>query len=46
VAISEGKSTKDAAVFACVAAASSVTKMGAQSSVPTRKEVEKLLEDY
>jgi ribokinase len=45
-ALAEGKPVKDAASFACVAAALSVTKMGAQSSVPTRKEVENLVKDY
>jgi ribokinase len=40
VAISEGKNIKDAATFACSAAALSVTKMGAQSSAPYRHEIE------
>lgn len=40
VALSEGKSLRDSIVFANKAAAISVTRMGAQSSVPFRKEVE------
>lgn len=44
VAIAEGLSFKDALKFANAAAALSVTRMGAQSSLPTRHEVEKLLE--
>ena len=40
VALSEGKGVKDAVVFACSAAALSVTKMGAQSSAPIRSEVD------
>jgi ribokinase len=39
VALSEGRSMKDAVGFACAAAALSVTRMGAQSSAPTRDEV-------
>ena len=39
VALSEGGSMKDAVGFACAAAALSVTRMGAQSSAPTRDEV-------
>lgn len=35
--------TKDALTFACAAAAPSVTKAGAQPSIPTRKEVENFL---
>ena len=40
VAISEKKSTIDAVKFACKAAAISVTRLGAQASIPYRKEVE------
>jgi ribokinase len=39
VAISEGKSLKDAVVFANRAAAISVTRMGAQASAPYRNEI-------
>jgi len=39
VAISEGKSIEDAVIFANKAAAISVTRLGAQSSVPYRKEI-------
>ena len=38
-----GASARDAAQFACAAAAIAVTRRGAQSSVPTRAEVEALL---
>ena len=40
VALSEGKGVMEAVVFACSAAALSVTKMGAQSSAPIRSEVD------
>ena len=40
VAISEGMPWKDALDLACRAAAFSVTRMGAQSSAPTRKELD------
>ncbi len=40
VALAEGKPWKAAVAFACKAAAISVTKMGAQTSIPTRKEVD------
>lgn len=40
VALIEGKSEKDAIGFACSAAAISVTREGAQHSMPYRKEVE------
>jgi ribokinase len=40
VALSEGRSIKDSVGFACAAAALSVTRMGAQSSAPTRDEVD------
>ncbi len=40
VALSEGQSLSDAVRFACKASAISVTRSGAQSSAPYRKEVE------
>jgi len=40
IALSEGRSLKDAVCFACKAAAISVTREGAQSSVPYRNEVD------
>ncbi len=40
VAIAEGKELTEAVKFACSAAAISVTRLGAQSSAPDRKEVE------
>lgn len=39
VALSEGKALADAVAFACAAAAASVTRMGAQSSIPYRNEL-------
>jgi ribokinase len=42
-AIAEGKGLVEAASFANAAAAISVTRLGAQSSTPTRKEIEHLL---
>lgn len=39
VALAEGSNLKEAASFACRAAAAAVTKMGAQSSIPRREEV-------
>ncbi len=39
VAVSEGKDLEDAADFACEAAAISVTRLGAQSSIPYRTEL-------
>ena len=39
VALSEDKDLKEAVKFACEAAAISVTRMGAQSSIPNRNEV-------
>jgi ribokinase len=39
VAISEGKSLREAAEFACAASALTVQKMGAQNSIPFRKEI-------
>jgi len=43
VALVEGKSLKEALQFASAAAAISVTRMGAQPSAPTRKEIESFL---
>jgi len=43
VALTEGKPLKDSLRFASAAAAISVTKMGAQPSAPTRKEIDKFL---
>jgi len=40
VAICEGRDLKDAVSFANKAAAISVTRMGAQSSAPYRKEID------
>ena len=40
VALAEGKPLEEAARFACKAAAISVTRPGAQGSIPTRAEVE------
>ena len=40
VALSEGRSLKEAARFACKASAISVTRVGAQSSAPYRTEVD------
>ncbi|MFT3935822.1 MAG: ribokinase [Chitinophagaceae bacterium] len=40
VALSEGKDWEEAIAFACKAAAMSVTRMGAQASMPYRKELE------
>ena len=39
VAVSEGKSLKEAAQFACAASALTVQKMGAQNSIPYRSEI-------
>lgn len=44
VALVEGKSFKEAIRFAAAASAISVTRMGAQPSAPTRKEIEKFLQ--
>ena len=43
VALAEGKSLLDAARFASAAAAISVTRLGAQTSAPRRKEIDQLL---
>ena len=42
VALSEGLELKEAVAFACKAASISVTRMGAQSSLPYRKEVDEI----
>ena len=39
VALSEGKPVKEAVLFANKAASISVTRMGAQQSIPTREEL-------
>jgi len=44
VAFSEGCTLRESACFACKAAAISVTREGAQSSVPYRKEIDVLFE--
>jgi ribokinase len=44
VALAEGASMTDAALFANAAAALSVTRPGAQPSLPTRAELETFLE--
>jgi ribokinase len=41
VALAEGMTIEEAVSFACQAASLSVTRMGAQSSMPFRKEVNK-----
>ena len=46
VAIAEGKPMEDAVVFANAAAALSVTRLGAQPSVPTRDEIVKFLRRF
>ncbi len=43
VALSEGKNIKDAVKFANRSASISVTRMGAQSSVPYRKEIDEII---
>jgi ribokinase len=43
VALAEGRSSAEAARFACAAAAISVTRLGAQTSAPKRKEIDRLL---
>ena len=40
VAIAEGRTLPDAVAFACKAASISVTRMGAQASLPNRSEIE------
>ncbi len=43
VALAEGKELSDAVIFASAAAAISVTRLGAQPSAPTRREVDEFL---
>ena len=43
VALSEGKNTADAARFGCAASALAVMRPGAQSSIPTRTEIDAFL---
>ena len=43
VALSEGKDMVAAAKFATLASSISVTRMGAQSSIPERAEVDELI---
>ena len=43
VALAEGRAVEAALRFACAAAAISVTRLGAQSSIPTRAEVDAFL---
>jgi ribokinase len=43
VALAEGKSQKDAMLFANTASSIAVTRLGAQSSMPTREETERQL---
>lgn len=45
VALAEGQPLREAARFASAASALSVTKVGAQSSIPTRGEISALLAD-
>jgi ribokinase len=45
VALSENKQMRDAVIFANAAAAISVTRLGAQPSIPRRHEIEKFLSD-
>jgi ribokinase len=46
VALLEGKEPRIAARFASAAAAISVTRLGAQASIPTREEVDRFLEAH
>ena len=46
VALVEGKPLKEALQFASAAAAISVTRMGAQPSAPTRKEIDTFLKEH
>jgi ribokinase len=43
VALAERRTLAEAARFACAAAALSVTRVGAQTSIPRRREIERLL---
>ncbi len=45
VGLAQGQTLRDAAFFANHAAALSVTRMGAQSSMPTRREVERFIRE-
>ncbi|SHO46074.1 ribokinase [Anaerocolumna xylanovorans] len=45
-ALSEGKSVKEAVIFANCASSIAVTRKGAQSSIPDRKEVEDILKHW
>jgi ribokinase len=45
VALAEGRPVEDAVPFACAAGAVSVARPGAQPSMPTRAEVDRLLDD-
>jgi ribokinase len=45
VKMAEGKTIREAALFANYVAALSVTKMGAQSSMPTRQAVESFIKN-
>jgi len=44
VALSEDKPITDAIIFASAASAISVTRLGAQPSVPSRKEIDEFLQ--
>ena len=46
VALAEAKPLKEAIAFANAAAAISVTRLGAQPSAPTRKEIDRFLETH
>lgn len=45
VAIAEGKTLRNAVIWAMAAGAIAVTKRGAQTAMPTREEVERLLQE-
>jgi ribokinase len=45
VAIAENRSLNDSAKFACAAAALACCKLGAQASAPSRKEIERFLQE-
>lgn len=46
VGLSEGKDIRDSVIFASAAAALSVTKMGAQTSVHKREEIDKFIHNF
>jgi ribokinase len=46
VALGENRKMKDAVVFANAAAAISVTRLGAQPSIPRRREIDKFLAEH